>query len=77
MPIAIGSKFRGKALFRDTQSGTFFEVLPAFSLDDERLQNSLLGYGKKKKKIQAKNQKKKNQAKVQAKNKEVVQYVPA
>lgn len=51
MSIVIGCKYQGKAFHLDTQAGTYFEVLPSFSLDEERLQGAFLNQKKKKTKV--------------------------
>ena len=54
MAVVIGCKYRGKAFHKDTQAGTYFEVLPSYSLDEERLQGAFLNQKKKKAKAKAK-----------------------
>ena len=54
MSIVIGCKYRGKAFHKDTQMGTYFEVLPSFSLDEERLQSAFLNQKKKESKAKTK-----------------------
>lgn len=41
LPI-VGSKFKGPALFIDTPNQEYWEVMPKFSADEERLQRALL-----------------------------------
>ena len=54
MSIVIGCKYQGKAFHLDTQAGTYFEVLPSFSLDEERLQGAFLNQKKKEAEARAK-----------------------
>jgi len=44
-PVMISAKFTGPALFRDTQNGVFWEVLPSPTALDDRLQESFIGHG--------------------------------
>ena len=41
LPI-VGSKYKGPALFLDTPNQEYWEVMPKFSADEEKLQRALL-----------------------------------